>query len=142
MNLKQVYKFMKEMDIVFIATIERDQPKVRVMALIEHENQWWCCTMASRAKVEQLRDNPKFEFCNTVKYESNIGSIRAKGHAKIIDDLEIKLNVSKAIPFFKGYWDSHDDPQFVLIRLNVEIIVIQSPFDKKFYEYVVEENKS
>ena len=141
MNLEQTYNYMKAMDVIFMATIENDQPRVRLMALIEHERQWWCCTMASRAKIRQLSKNSKFEFCNTIKNESSIGSIRASGDAEIIEDNKIKTNLSKAIPFFKGYWDSPDDPQFALIRLNIEEIVVQSPFDKKFYEFIIKENK-
>lgn len=128
---------MKALEIVFMASVDNNKPRVRTMALIKHEKKWWCCTKASRQKINQFRKNPKFEFCNIIKHETNIGSIRARGNAIIIDDLDIKRKVSNSIPFFKGYWDSPKDPNFILINLDIEEILVQSPFDKKFYDFAI-----
>jgi len=105
------------------------------MALIPHNEIYWCCTITSRPKMNQFKANSKFEFCSIIKKNDNLGSIRASGKVEIIEDLSIKKELSQAIPFFKGYWDDYTDPNFGLIRLDINKINVQSPYDKKYYTY-------
>jgi len=70
-----------------------------------------------------------------IKYENNIGSIRARGQIKIVQDLPTKEMLSKAIPFFDGYWQSYTDPEFALLKLSIQKFEVQSPYDKKFYYF-------
>ncbi|MFX1390350.1 MAG: pyridoxamine 5'-phosphate oxidase family protein [Promethearchaeota archaeon] len=135
MKLEETYEFMKKLEVVSMATLDKDQPRVRIMALISHDNKFWCCTITSRPKMEQFKKNSNFEFCSIIKKNDKYGSIRASGNAKIIEDLQIKKKVSKAIPFFKGYWSDYTDPQFSLIRLDISKIKVQSPYDKQFYTF-------
>ncbi|MCK4379701.1 MAG: pyridoxamine 5'-phosphate oxidase family protein [Candidatus Lokiarchaeota archaeon] len=135
MKLEEVYEFMNNIEVVSMATVVGDQPRVRIMALISHNDNYWCCTIASRPKMEQFRANDKFEFCSIIKKNENLGSIRALGKAQIIQDFDVKKELSKAIPFFSGYWEDYTDPKFGLIRLDINKIEVQSPYDKKFYTF-------
>jgi len=135
MKIEEVYEFMKNLEVVSMATVEGDQPRARIMALISHNDNYWCCTIASRPKMEQFKENNKFEFCSIIRKNENLGSIRALGKARIIQDFEVKKELSKAIPFFSGYWKDYTDPKFGLIRLDINKIEVQSPYDKKFYTY-------
>jgi uncharacterized pyridoxamine 5'-phosphate oxidase family protein len=135
MKLAEIFEFMKKIEVVSMATVDLDQPRVRIMALIPHDEKWWCCTIASRPKMKQIRNNNRFEFCSIIRHEKSLGSVRARGKIKIIEDLDIKRDVSKAIPFFNGYWNSYDDPLFGLFRLDIEKLEVQSPYDKQFYSY-------
>jgi uncharacterized pyridoxamine 5'-phosphate oxidase family protein len=126
---------MKKLEVVSLATLDKDQPRVRIMALISHDNKFWCCTITSRPKMKQFKKNSNFEFCSIIKKKGKFGSIRASGNAKIIEDLEIKKDVSKAISFFKGYWSDYADPQFSLIHLDISKIKVHSPYDKQFYTF-------
>ena len=135
MKLEEVYDFIKNLEVVSMATTENDQPRVRIMALIPHNDKFWCCTITSRPKMEQFKANGKFEFCSIIRKNENLGSIRACGRAKIIEDLEVKKELSKVIPFFNGYWEDYTDPKFGLIQLDIEKIEVQSPYDKQFYTF-------
>ncbi|TKJ23594.1 MAG: hypothetical protein CEE43_02735 [Promethearchaeota archaeon Loki_b32] len=137
MKLEEVYEFMENLEIVSMATVEGNQPHVRIMALITHNNNYWCCTIASRPKMQQFKANDKFEFCSIIRKDESLGSIRACGKAKIIEDFEVKEELSKVIPFFSGYWEDYSDPKFGLILLDIDKIEVQSPYDKKFYTFKI-----
>jgi len=138
MELEEVYDFMNKLEVVSMSTVEIDQPRVRIMALIPYKNKYWCCTIASRPKMQQFKANNKFEFCSIIRKNDKIGSIRACGRAKIIEDLEIKKELSKVIPFFNGYWSDYSDSNFGLIRLDIDKIEAQSPYNKQFYTFNIE----
>ncbi len=126
---------MENLEVVSMATVDEDQPRVRIMALISHDKKFWCCTISTRSKMKQFKKNSKFEFCSIIKKNEILGSIRALGNANIIEDLKIKKEVSEAIPFFSRYWSNYSDPKFGLIQLNISKIEVQSPYDKRFYTY-------
>lgn len=90
MKLEEVYEFMENLEIVSMATVEENQPHVRIMVLIPYNNNYWCCTIASRPKMQQFKANDKFEFCSIIRKDESLGSIRACGKAKIIEDFEVK----------------------------------------------------
>jgi len=140
MKLEEVHEFMKNLEVVSMATLEGDQPRVRIMALISHNDNYWCCTIASRSKMAQFKANEKFEFCSIIRKNESLGSIRAQGRAQIIQDFAVKKELSKVIPFFGGYWKNHKDPKFGLIRLDINKIEVQSPYDKKFYKFDILKN--
>ena len=135
MLLEEIYEFMRKNELMNFATIEDNQPRVRIMALISHNKEWFATTKTPRPKVSQIQKNENFEFSFLLKQDENLGSLRARGKALITEDLEIKKKLSEEITWFNHYWTSHEDPLFCLIQLNIEKIIAQSPFDKKFYTY-------
>ncbi|MBA7609928.1 hypothetical protein ES703_17128 [subsurface metagenome] len=40
--------------------------------------------------MQQFKANDKFEFCSIIRKDESLGSIRACGKAKIIEDFEVK----------------------------------------------------
>ena len=139
MNLEDVTDFFKTQPLMYLATAENDQPRVRPMALIYHKDQSWCCSLGGRSKIDQIRDNSKFEFAVIAPEREDMSTIRGLGKASIEENLEIKKELADFIPWFSGYWDSYEDPNFVLIRLNVEKIEVQVPKDRIFFTFNIEE---
>jgi uncharacterized pyridoxamine 5'-phosphate oxidase family protein len=135
MLLEEIYEFMSKNELMNFATIEDNQPRVRIMALIPYNNEWYATTKTPRPKVSQIQKNENFEFSFLLKQDENLGSLRARGKAFITEDLEIKKKLSEEITWFNHYWSSYEDPLFCLIQLDIEKIIVQSPFDKKFYTY-------
>jgi len=135
MLLEEIYEFMRKNELMNFATIENNQPRVRIMALIHFNNDWFATTKTPRPKVSQIQKNDNFEFSFLLKQDENLGSLRARGKALITEDLEIKKKLSEEITWFNHYWTSYKDPLFCLIQLKIEKIIVQSPFDKKFYSY-------
>ena len=135
MLIEEIYDFMRKNELMNFATIENDKPRVRIMALIPHNKEWFATTKTPRSKVSQIQKNNNFEFSFLLKHEENLGSLRARGKALITEDLEVKKKLSEEITWFSHYWTSYEDPLFCLIKLEIEKIIVQSPFDKKFYEF-------
>jgi len=135
MLIEEIYELMRKNELMNFATIEDNQPRVRIMALIPFNNDWFATTKTPRPKVSQIQKNEHFEFSFLLKQGENLGSLRARGKALITEDLEIKKKLSEEITWFDAYWTSYEDPLFCLIQLEIEKIIVQSPFDKKFYSY-------
>lgn len=63
-KLKKVYDFMDEVKTFYFATVEGDQPRVRVYgAVLLYENKIYLMVINGTKAPAQLADNPKFEIC-------------------------------------------------------------------------------
>ncbi|WP_371802897.1 pyridoxamine 5'-phosphate oxidase family protein [Candidatus Lokiarchaeum ossiferum] len=139
MQLEEIMAFLSKSDIIYFASVENCQPRVRVMGLIYSNEKFWVTSKTSRTKINQLKENSSFEFCTVIKQGNSLGTIRARGTANIIDDNDIKSAVSKSISWFDTYWKSSQDPDYTLIELDIHELFVQSPFDKEFYHYSLKE---
>ncbi len=54
---------------VFFATVEGDQPRIRVIEIVPFENRLYFATGSDNAKVDQIKFNPKSEFCLLIARE-------------------------------------------------------------------------
>ena len=135
MKLEDATDYFKTQPLMYLATLENDQPRVRPMALIYHKGQCWCCTTEGRPKIEQIKNNSKMEFALNAQDREDLGTIRGLGKAIIVDDLDTKKEIAKIIPWFSGYWESYKDPKFVLIRLDLELIEAHVPVVREFYTF-------
>jgi len=77
--------------------------------------------------------NNLIEICILTESKKDLGSIRGNGKAIIITDKKIRKKLSKEIPFFKAYWESSDDDDFTLIKLEIDSFMFHDPDDKQFY---------
>ena len=134
MNLEEALAELKKEPLMSFATSVGEQPYVRIMALIYHKK-FYCVTSKSRPKTQQFQTNPKFSFVVKLTGEKDIGSIRARGLTEIISDLKIKEEVGSSIPWFKGFWKSYEDPEFVLIRLHIHQILTHDPNSKERVDF-------
>ena len=133
MDKQEAIKHLNSVELAYVATVDNNEPRVRIMSITPHKNQFWCCTITGRDKIDQIKKNNNFEF--SFQLSENQGSIRARGKADIVEELETKKEISEVIPWFDDYWKDHNDPKFTLFRLNVDRIVVQQPgrIFHKFY---------
>ena len=127
MKLEVIKDYFKQQPLMYLATTEGNQPRVRPMALIYHKEICWCCSVSERPKIKQMMDNNNIEFAINAHDKEEFSTIRGTGKAVLIEDMKIKKELSKAIPWFSGYWKSYDDPGFTLFRLDLEKIEVQIP---------------
>jgi len=131
MDREKAINYLKKVELAYFATVEKKEnvyaPRVRAMAIIQHDNQVWAVTVGGRAKITQLQENNNFEFTTLIPEDNKNVALRARGTADFIEDMSTKEELSKAISFFSGYWKSHDDPTFYLIKLNITQLVFQVP---------------
>jgi len=135
MKLENVTDYFKTQPLMYLATLDKDKPRVRPMSLIYHKDQCWCCTIEGRPKIEQIKNNSNMEFALNAQDRDDLGTIRGLGKAIIVDDLDIKKEISEVIPWFEGYWESYDDPKFILIKLDLEIIEAHVPVVREFFTF-------
>ncbi len=123
MTLAEVWPYFEAGGLAHIATMDSDQPRVRMMSLNVCDNNLWLVTRSGDDKIDQIRKNAKVEFTYTVPGKNRTGCLRATAEAFIVDDLETREKVTASIPWFTGYWKSADDPNFTLIRLDLKKIL-------------------
>lgn len=118
--IQEVWKSFSGELHIFLATIEGDQPRVRPVTLIRLQNKLFVTTGSNDDKVKQIKQNPKIEFCLMLEREERKGTIRAECEARIVENKDIKADVYNNISFAKEFWESPEDPNYTLIRLQPE----------------------
>ena len=134
-NLTEIWRRFKDYPHIFLATQENDQPRVRPVTLVNFDQKLWILTGTDSAKVKQIRENPKIEFCLSFEEGEHHGYIRAAGFAKIISDRETKAKVARHCDFFGEHWVSPDDPNYTLLELKLEDIEYLKPNENMVREF-------
>lgn len=139
--LQEIESYFQRQNLISLATVERDQPRVRIVTLIHLDGGFYVITGArgggQTAKVRQIRNNPKIEFVMRVEKESNIGNIRAEATASIIDDPVLKDRLFREIEWVKNYFKSPDDPSYVVLQLDVKAYEYSIPGKPEIIKLVV-----
>jgi len=99
------------------ATVEGDQPRVRPVTLIYLDKKFWVTTGTGSAKVKEIEEDPKIEFCLYLQEGNNEGYARVAGIAKIIRERETKMRIASHCDFFSKHWESVDDPSYTMIEI-------------------------
>lgn len=115
---REVWENFGEEPHIFLATTEGDQPKVRPVTLIYLQNKLFVTTGTSDAKVNQINQNPKTEFCLLLEKDGRKGTIRVECAAKIVENKDVKTDVYNNISFAKEFWRSPEDPNYTVIELK------------------------
>ncbi|MGY5858407.1 MAG: pyridoxamine 5'-phosphate oxidase family protein [Candidatus Thorarchaeota archaeon] len=123
MPLSEVWPHFEKGGLAHFATMDGDQPRVRMMALTAHDNKLWLVARTGDDKIGQIRKNSNGEFTFAVQGEGRTGCLRATVVAIIIDDQKTRDEVVSVIPWFENYWKSSEDPDFTLIRLDLKKIL-------------------
>lgn len=116
-----------------LATMDGNQPRVRMMALISHMNTLWLTTKTEWDKIHQIRANPNVEITVPAYLENGVGCIRITAVAEEIEDQITRGEVANAVPWFQRYWSGSQDENFVLLRINPTRILFDHPTDRKKY---------
>jgi len=123
MPLSEVWPLFEAGGLVHLSTLDGKQPRVRSMALTVHDQNLWVVTITADDKVSQIRRNSNVEFTFIVPGKERTGCLRATAEAIIIEDQSARDEVASVIPWFTGYWESPEDPNFTLIRLDLKRIL-------------------
>lgn len=93
-DIQKVYDFLNKAGEFYLATIEDDQPRVRVYgACLLFENKLYFMAIKGSAAPDQLAKNPKFEICT---FKNNV--LRMSGKLVMDNRLEIRNALIKKIP--------------------------------------------
>lgn len=124
---KEVWGLLKPTQMIHLATWDGEYPRVRPVSLIFHQDKFWFCTGSNDAKVNQMENNPVFEFSLMLEKGDYSGTLRCSGETEIVSDLTTKKQMADAIPFFSEYWKTAEDPTFCLVELKVDQVEFMRP---------------
>ena len=124
---KEVWSHFQDIQPVFFATCDKDQPRIRPITFIHFNDKFWVSTGTNSAKIEQIKNNKNIEFCLMFKEGEDNGYIRGVGEANIVQDKDTKKLLSENIPFFKNYWKDADDPNYTLLEIVIKEIEYLKP---------------
>ena len=138
-NLKeQAWSHFTDHQPVMLATGEGEQPRVRPVTLIHHEQGFWIATGSKSAKVKQIERNPQIEFCLQFQGEGDGGYVRVAGKGEIVVDRETKKRVAEQLDFFDDYWNGVDDPDYALLRINPVEVEYMRPGEMEAQKFIVQ----
>ena len=118
MDLQDCITFANENLVASIATIEGDQPRVRLFAMwFADETGFYFHTGAMKSIYNQLQSNPKVELCfYSPRDASGSGTmLRASGVVDFIDDRVLKERLFEERPFLKAIAASMSEEHAVVI---------------------------
>lgn len=119
MNIQDCIKFANENPICSLATVENDQPRVRILGFwFADETGFYFQTSSVKEFPQQLETNPKTEVC-FYKPEGMIGTmLRISGEVEFITDIRLKEKVLIDRPFLKEFGVTIDSEKLIFFRIS------------------------
>jgi pyridoxamine 5'-phosphate oxidase len=119
MNIQDCIHFTNENPICSLATIENEQPRVRMIGFwFADETGFYFQTSAVKEIPNQLKINPNAEVC-FYKHEGMIGTmLRISGQVEFLTDIKLKEKALADRPFLKSFGMTVDSPGLIIFRIS------------------------
>lgn len=113
--MKEIWEFLKECGVYYLATVDGDKPKVRPFGTAEiFEGHLYIQTGKKKDVFKQIEKNNNVELCAFKDGKW----IRISGKLAIDDRLEAKKDMLDKNPNLRSMYDEHDDNTIVLYFIN------------------------
>jgi len=113
--MQEVYKFLKETNTYFLATIDGDQPRVRPFGTIDlFEDRLYIQTGKEKDVYKQIEANPKVEICAC----AGLDWLRIEATLVPDDRVEAKKHMLDEYPNLRRMYDENDGNTQVLYFKN------------------------
>lgn len=118
MTYQDCIRFANENPLCSVATLEGDQPRVRIIGFwFADESGFYFQTSSMKAFPGQLLLHPKTEVC-FYHHEGMIGTmLRVAGTVEFLDDPKLRSKALSDRPFLKNFGMTEDSPKLVLYRI-------------------------
>ncbi len=120
MDIKNCIDFSNETLLCFLATAEKDQPRVRALQFwFADETGFYFETGDIKPLYRQLKENPKTEVCFYKPGPDNTTGrmLRIAGEAEFMNDRVLKEKVLIDRPFLKSFGLTADSPGLIIFRI-------------------------
>ncbi len=109
--MESVYKFLKDANTYYLATIDGDQPRVRPFGTVDlFEGKMYIQTGKSKDVYKQIVANPKVELCAC----AGLDWLRIEATLVPDDRVEAKKHMLDNYPNLRRMYDENDDETIVL----------------------------
>jgi uncharacterized pyridoxamine 5'-phosphate oxidase family protein len=130
--MKEIYEFLKECVIYYLATVDGELPKVRPFATINiFENKLYFQTGKSKQVSKQLAVNPKISICTTRGDEW----VRMEATAIEDDRVVAKKSMLDSYPELRSRYDENDDNTQVWYLKDVTATIESFSAKKKIFHF-------
>lgn len=120
MSLEKVREIINDAGMVFVATQDKDQPRVRpMMSIFTDDNTILTSTFKQARKINQIKNNPKTELCFVDK---KLNHCRIEGKISISEDKSKKEFLFNRLPILRQFFQSSDDSNFILLEIKPQKI--------------------
>ena len=132
MSMEEVKNLMMEVGWGALATTDGKKVSVRPMGgWAWMDNELWCATGASSAKIAHLRQVPYASYCFGKKEGQHV---RIAGPCTVSTDNDDKRKLYDANPALKNHIDDPASPEYVVIRMKPERILLMTSLDMTYAE--------
>lgn len=130
--MKEVYEFLKKCGVFYLATIDKDKPRVRPFgALNIFEDKIYIQTGKVKNVSKQIEENNNIEICGM--YEGKW--IRVEAKAIRDEKIEAKISMLDNNPELKRMYSAEDTNTEVLYLKDVEATIYSFTEDKKVIKF-------
>lgn len=129
--MEEVFNFLKESGVYFIATIDGNQPRVRPFGTVAiFENHLYIQTGKSKEVFKQIEKNNNIEICAF----KDGRWIRVTGKLIADDRVEAKKYMLDQYPDLRGMYDENDPNTIVLYFESAKVVIASFTEAPKFIE--------
>ena len=130
--MKEVYDFLKSCGVFYLATIDKDKPRVRPFgALNIFEDKLYLQTGKVKNVSKQIQENPNVEVCGFV----NGKWIRVEGKLVRDERIDAKVSMLDNNPELKNMYSAEDDNTEVLYFENAKATIYSFTEAPKVIEF-------
>ncbi len=133
----EIWSHFDEFQTIYFATAEGVKPRVRPVTLAYLDKKFWIFTGTKDEKIKQIEAIPNFEFCFELKKGDNTGYLRAAGLVKMMENKRLKDELAGRCHYFNQYWNGPDDPNYTLLKLDVDEIEYMRPGEISANKYKI-----
>ena len=118
--MKEVWEFLKEAGVYYLATVDGNKPKVRPFGTIEiFEDKLYIQTGKKKDVYKQILSNSNVELCAFKDGKW----IRLSGELVPDDRIEAKKDMLDKNPSLRGMYNENDDNTIVLYFKNAKAVI-------------------
>ena len=130
--MKEVYDFLKECGVYYLATIDNDYPRVRPFGTAEiFEDHLYIETGKKKEVFKQIEKNNKVELCAFKDGKW----LRLSGELVVDDRIEAKKDMLDKNPELRGMYSEYDDNTVVLYFKNAKAVFSSFASESKTFEF-------
>jgi uncharacterized pyridoxamine 5'-phosphate oxidase family protein len=114
--MQQIIDFLTANRVVFLATSDRGEARVRPFQFqFAEQGRLWFCTARGKAVFAQLQADARLEFsCVSQEWVT----LRVKGQAVLDDDMAVKRRIMDENPPIRAIYGAADNPDFTVFSVD------------------------